>query len=534
MARQARREARHARHAAKWQAKHDPASAPSGTAASTPAPASHAHVHTWPPARAEDSALCAGGDATLSTDADAVVHIKSGEPTSGRHRRGHVVMSEHAGRPYLLRVPSSAPASGAPLLLLAPASAQSAVMTLELMSARELAADHGFVVAVLEPATRGDRLVVPVSPDKADEHEHGHVDDVQYARAVIEDVGARTCVDGERVVCAGLSRGGRFCSSLASQPGVRLAGVVAVGGIRAYAPPPAGAVAVLAIHAYDDPTNPYVGGGHSYWKWQSVPAAVSAWARFDGCAATCERSVAGGTFGLSTEQASLLDLQLHTRCERDAAVALLSVRGLGHNWPTWAGRVLAQFMLGVRANETEPVPLGWAQRQEWACDTHTHTEQKHSQPSASAGSAGMELGGNGGVVDILAPLESARAPPPGPPVGAPPPPPEYGAWRALATPHADAAAAGGASDATAGIVAMAASSVLASVIVIAALVVVIRVGAPGVGRVGRRRDQRHAKVLEARPPASPQPQPSPHRSSAPALAAALDELSGASYESAQS
>lgn len=359
-----RREARHARHAAKWHSKHDAPSEAAATVSSPPAPASGAAA--WPDAVEPGACLCDTAAVERNATAAVALHAAPGS----RH--------------YVLYVPTSAPECGAPLVLLAPQSSNTALDALRHTHMRDAAARYGFVVAALEPAARGGDLVVRPSPGAT---ARGHVDDLAYARAVVAHAAARACADGGRVVCAGWSRGGRLCSLLAAQPGVRFAGIFVVGGLRAYPPvTPDAPVAVLSVHGTADAVNPLRGGGHGYWKWQTVAQAARRWAGADACEETCERErLPLGALGLAPADAAAVSQQLHTRCASDASVALLTVRGMGHEWPAWGGAALGSWLLppaGAEEANATAGGLGWQQRAVWACEPAEPDGPAAEPPSA--------------------------------------------------------------------------------------------------------------------------------------------------------
>merc|ERR1719210_2973161 len=111
-------------------------------------------------------------------------------------------------------------------------------------------------------------------------------DDVAYTRVVLKVVLETINVDRKRISCVGFSRGGRFCSRLASELSNFISAIAAVGGIRYPQPNNASrAVPVIAFHGVLDPINPFWGGGPSYWN-ESVPWAMKRWSRFNGCKKT--------------------------------------------------------------------------------------------------------------------------------------------------------------------------------------------------------------------------------------------------------
>jgi hypothetical protein len=76
---------------------------------------------------------------------------------------------------------------------------------------------------------------------------------------------------------------------------------------------------MIAIHGMDDGTDPYWGGGHSYWGAESVPQAVEEWSQHNGCKRT---SASENTNGVVVHR--------HTQCTDGAEIVLVSIEGGGH------------------------------------------------------------------------------------------------------------------------------------------------------------------------------------------------------------
>ncbi len=138
-----------------------------------------------------------------------------------------------------------------------------------------LAAREGVVVATLQ--AEGSRWNVPVSD--------GRPDDVAYVADVIDHVAARVCTDSTRVYATGFSGGGRMTSLLGCRLNERIAAIAPMAGLRWPGPCDGRAVPVLTVHGLADTQNTYAGhaeGRGAEWL-ESVPDALAAWARHNGC-----------------------------------------------------------------------------------------------------------------------------------------------------------------------------------------------------------------------------------------------------------
>jgi len=177
-----------------------------------------------------------------------------------------------------------------------------------------LAAREGILVATLQ--AESSRWNVPVSD--------GRPDDVGYVSDVIDHVAARVCTDAARVYATGFSGGARMSSLLACRLSGRIAAIAPMAGLRW--PDGCGArpVPVLTLHGLADPQNTYDGhaeGRGAEWV-ESVPDALAAWARHNGCDANVVLEDPPGP--LSTMR--------YEGCDGGAEVRLIRIDGLGDAW----------------------------------------------------------------------------------------------------------------------------------------------------------------------------------------------------------
>ena len=160
-------------------------------------------------------------------------------------------------------------------------------------------------------------------------------DDVKFLAAVIDQIGAATCADQDRVFATGYSGGARMASTLACRIPERIAAIAPVAGLRAGRPAPADpsvpelqdctpkkAVPVLTFHGDADTVNPYPGSEDLRWGY-STPLATQTWARLNGCRL--------GPVQLRV--AEHVTRTTYTHCRAKADVQLYKVAGGGHTWP---------------------------------------------------------------------------------------------------------------------------------------------------------------------------------------------------------
>lgn len=151
-------------------------------------------------------------------------------------------------------------------------------------------------------------------------------DDIAFARALIDAIRTRACVDPRRVSAFGHSNGGGFAVALACDPRVGLAAAVSVsGGYGAQQrcatdPPPP----LLELHGDRDPIVPYAG----------ARAFVATWARWAGCDG--RPTVTAEPDGSRRET--------FAGCDRGAALIHVRRHGAGHDLPPSAAQAAASFV----------------------------------------------------------------------------------------------------------------------------------------------------------------------------------------------
>lgn len=150
------------------------------------------------------------------------------------------------------------------------------------------------------------------------------IDDVGFARAVVDDVAADGCVDLRRVFATGMSNGGYLSHRLACEASdvFAAAGPVAgVLGIPAEECTPERPVPLVHLHGTEDTLVPYEGGGAG--GGESVPDMMQGWADRNGCAAEPSESFQNGDAHCDT----------WSGCDDGVEVTLCTIEGMGHCWP---------------------------------------------------------------------------------------------------------------------------------------------------------------------------------------------------------
>jgi len=123
------------------------------------------------------------------------------------------------------------------------------------------------------------------------------IDDILYLKDLISLLKSSGCVDINKIYLSGFSGGARLASEYVCQASERIAGLIAVAGLRAGAPRkksenvfepdgnecrPLHNFSILSFANLDDSVNPYNGGGAVYWGY-GTEKAVARWVQLFGC-----------------------------------------------------------------------------------------------------------------------------------------------------------------------------------------------------------------------------------------------------------
>lgn len=147
-----------------------------------------------------------------------------------------------------------------------------------------------------------------------------NVDDVGFTRALIDELGAKLCIDKRRVFATGLSNGGFMSHRLACELSDRIAAIGPVAGHTLLATcAPSRPVPVIHFHGTADQLVPYPGG----LGMGSVEDSLKAWALRNGCAKTPVQTYKKGDATCVT----------YGSCTAGADVTLCTIADGGHTWP---------------------------------------------------------------------------------------------------------------------------------------------------------------------------------------------------------
>lgn len=226
----------------------------------------------------------------------------------------------------------------------------------------EAAEQRGYVVVFPRGTAEGELASWPVDTRRTDEA-------VASIEAVLDEVGARVCVDEARSYATGLSNGAMMASRLACDLDDRIAAVATVAG--AVAPDDCGAdrpVPLMAFHGTADRVLLYGGGvGPGLAEAGVTPDELAEATGATGLLGPADETLAalasrnGCAPDAVEEQVSEhVVATIWSGCDDDADVVLYTVEGGGHSWP---GGPTADALAGVLGETTDEVSangLMWA------------------------------------------------------------------------------------------------------------------------------------------------------------------------------
>ena len=228
-------------------------------------------------------------------------------------------------RTYLLHLPpGSAPDRPAPLLLMFHPALATGRWFADLTGMSAAADPDGYVVAYPD----GYRRTWNAGNCCGPAHRDG-VDDVGFARDVIDDVSGIVRVDPARTYAAGFSNGGAMAYRLACEMADRFAAITVASAAFHVDPAacrPSRPVSVLHFHGRADPIAPYAGGpGAVEQTGPQVPVetTIATWVRLNGCVAQPRTELHRGQATLRT----------YPGCRGGTAVSLCVIENMGHQWP---------------------------------------------------------------------------------------------------------------------------------------------------------------------------------------------------------
>ena len=219
------------------------------------------------------------------------------------------------------------------------------------------AADGRAVVAF--PAGTGSResLLTWNAGNCCGEARDDDVDDVQFARLLIDAIAARVALDATRIHATGMSNGGMMAYRIGAELADRIASIAPVAAPLALAAiAPSRPVSVLHFHGTADQFTPFEGGvgrrSVTRVSHRAVLAGLRDWVAANGCPTDAVRD----PIPCLDEELAIERLVWGPGRAR-SEVVLYRVDGGGHTWP---GRTPDSFFLGPSARSLDANAIIWA------------------------------------------------------------------------------------------------------------------------------------------------------------------------------
>jgi polyhydroxybutyrate depolymerase len=158
------------------------------------------------------------------------------------------------------------------------------------------------------------------------------VDDVGFARALVQDVALKMCVDPRRVYATGMSNGGHMAHRLACEAADLFAATASVtGALRLGECAPSRPISMVQYHGTSDTIVGYA----------EIPGMMEAWAARNGCSDTPSTTFEQGD----------MHCQTWPDCDAGVEVTLCTIDGGGHCWPGNGSCIFGHSSTELHASE---------------------------------------------------------------------------------------------------------------------------------------------------------------------------------------
>ncbi|MFM9864794.1 MAG: alpha/beta hydrolase family esterase [Micropepsaceae bacterium] len=186
-------------------------------------------------------------------------------------------------------------------------------------------------------------------------------DDIEFTRAIIEQLVADGVADRGRVFLTGASNGGMMAMRAACEMGTAIAGIApVVANLPVDWECRAKAMPALFIHGTDDEFMPYEGGEVAKGKSRrnlgtvrSVDDTIAAFEHMNGCAGVKETKTLDEV-GRDKTAAVITDYDC-----KGAPLRRIEIQGGGHTWPGARTNIVADWLLGNTSEEVNATAEIW-------------------------------------------------------------------------------------------------------------------------------------------------------------------------------
>jgi len=257
--------------------------------------------------------------------------VASGSLSAGDQMRK--ISVDGRERSFLVHVPPQYDAGKpTPVVLVFHGAGMNAATTVSFTGMSAKSDEAGFI-AVYANGTGLGRFLTFNGGGRKGETSAAGVDDVNYVRALLDDLGAIATIDTRRVYATGISNGGMMCYRLAAELSDRIAAIAPVAGTLAIEVAELKRpVSVMHFHGNADMIVPMRGpdeGTPRFLTFKSVEETIAIWRKLDGCP---ERPVITD-FPDKEDDGTRVRQTSYGPGEQATEVVLIEIEGGGHTWP---------------------------------------------------------------------------------------------------------------------------------------------------------------------------------------------------------
>ncbi|MFN0195959.1 MAG: alpha/beta hydrolase family esterase [Planctomycetaceae bacterium] len=261
-------------------------------------------------------------------------------------------------RRYLVHKPKNFdPDKKLPVVLVFHGGASNPEVMAEYSGMNQKADDAGFVVVYPAGTGRLPNALTWNAGDCCGYAQRNNVDDVEFVRQLLIDLGKLMSIDKRRIYATGISNGGMISYRLASELSSQIAAIAPVGGpMGTKECHPDRPVSVMHFHGTDDKYAPYNGGkgekSLTQFDFLSVEHSIEAWVAANGCKTTPEIEALPDT----ADDDMTVRRHRYTGGKQGSEVILIEIIGGGHTWP---GRQARLRFLGPSTEDISANDLMW-------------------------------------------------------------------------------------------------------------------------------------------------------------------------------
>ncbi|MBS0203409.1 MAG: hypothetical protein JSS49_10950 [Planctomycetes bacterium] len=281
------------------------------------------------------------------------VGIMTADPLgAGDHQRS--LMVGDLKRSYLVHIPAKYdPKQPTPVVLAFHGGGATADTMVGFSGLNQKSDQAGFIVVYPNGTGRFEKVLTFNGGNCCGYAMNKRVDDVDFTRQLLDDLGHMVTIDSKRVFATGMSNGGILSYLLASELSDRIAAIAPVGGPMGTAScQPKRAVSVIHFHGLDDDFAPFQGGrgkGVSGTEFYSVEHSIRAWVKANGCEQEPVVTLLQDTAGDGTS----ITRKSYGSGTDGTEVVLIEIAGAGHTWPGRESRfkALGKSTRNISAND---------------------------------------------------------------------------------------------------------------------------------------------------------------------------------------